>query len=133
MENDCSVSEDEIYGSVDVAFTVELAERVDVEGVLVTDEAAQVEDGEVGSTPQGHCLVIARPCVVLEGDAFGYEIVCHHGCRSSRYKCKKLFYMAGENGMLLYFAFSVFGFGTTSPNILMSGDVLDISRTLSKI
>lgn len=48
MEDDCCVAEDEVNGAVDVAFAVELTEGVDVESVLVADEAALVEDGEIG-------------------------------------------------------------------------------------
>ena len=43
LEDDGGVSEDEIYCSVDVAFSVELAESVRVESVLVAFEAAAVE------------------------------------------------------------------------------------------
>ena len=57
---------------------------MDVEGVLVGDEAALVEGGEVGAAPEGHRLVLAWPCVVLDGDAFRYEVIRHHGCRRDR-------------------------------------------------
>lgn len=43
LKDGCSVAEDEVYGAVDVAFAVELAERVSVECVLVAFYAAPVE------------------------------------------------------------------------------------------
>lgn len=49
LEDDGGVAEDEIDGAVDVALAVELAERVDVESVLVANEAALVKCGEVGA------------------------------------------------------------------------------------
>lgn len=49
LEDDGGVAEDKVDGAVDVAFAVELAEGVDVEGVLVADEAALVECGKVGA------------------------------------------------------------------------------------
>lgn len=53
---------------------------MDVEGVLVGHEAAIVEGREVGAAAEGHRLVLARPRVVLERDAFRYETVSDHGC-----------------------------------------------------
>lgn len=81
LEDDGGVAEDEVDGAVDVAVAVELAEGVDVEGVLVSDKAAVVEGGEVGAAAEGHGLVLAGPGVVLEGDASGYESVSYYSCR----------------------------------------------------
>lgn len=47
LEDDRRITEDEIYGSVDVTFSVELALRVDHEGVLVSLDGASVEDREI--------------------------------------------------------------------------------------
>lgn len=47
LEDGGGVSKDEIDGAVDVAFTEELAEGVNVESVLEGNEAAFVEDGEI--------------------------------------------------------------------------------------
>lgn len=85
LEDDGGVAEDEIDGAVDVAFAVELAEGVDVEGVLVGDEAAAVESREVGAAAESHGLVFAGSRVVLEGDAFCYESVSHYSCKYKIY------------------------------------------------
>lgn len=45
LENDGCTIEDELDSVVDVAFSVELVERMDVENVLVSLEAAVVECG----------------------------------------------------------------------------------------
>lgn len=42
LENDSGITKDVVDGSIDVALTVELAEGVDVEGVLVADYGAFV-------------------------------------------------------------------------------------------
>ena len=43
MEHDGGVSEDEVDGAADGAVAVELAERVDVESVLVAEDLAAIE------------------------------------------------------------------------------------------
>lgn len=75
MEDDGGITEDEIDSAVDVTFTEKLAEGVDVQSILVSDEAALVEDGEVWITPQRHRLVFRNSGIVLERDTFSYEIV----------------------------------------------------------
>lgn len=80
LENDGGVAEDEIDGAVDVAFPVELPERVNVEGVLVGYEAALVEYGEVGPTSQCHCLVFAGARIVFKCYPLRYKICTYCNC-----------------------------------------------------
>ena len=44
LENSCCISEDEVHGSINIAITVELTVRMNVKCVLVTFEAALVEN-----------------------------------------------------------------------------------------
>lgn len=78
LEDDGGVAEDEIDGAVDVAFAVELAEGMNVEGVLVAHEAALVECREISPAPKGYRLVFAWACCVLKRNALGYEPVSHN-------------------------------------------------------
>ena len=66
LQHNSGVAEDEVDGAVDIAFAVELPERVDVEGILVADETAPVEDGEVRAAAQCHRLLLAWSRRVLE-------------------------------------------------------------------
>jgi len=43
LEHHCCITKDEVYGSINVAFAVELTQRVDIERVLVGYKAALVE------------------------------------------------------------------------------------------
>ncbi|BAS71791.1 Os01g0312600, partial [Oryza sativa Japonica Group] len=80
LEDDGGVAEDEVDGAVDVALAEELAEGVDVEGVLVADEAAPVERRQVGAHAQRHRLVLRRAGRVLDRQVAGQEVVAHHSC-----------------------------------------------------
>ena len=75
LKNGDGVATDEVDGAVDVAVAVELALRVDVQGVLVALEAAAVEDRVVGARPEGHGLVFRRSGGVLEGYVLSDEAV----------------------------------------------------------
>nr|GMD60927.1 Os01g0312600 [Ipomoea batatas]GMD70965.1 Os01g0312600 [Ipomoea batatas] len=66
LEDDGGVAEYEVHRAVDVAVAVELAEGVDVESVLVRNEAAVEEDRQVGAAPQRHRLVLFRSGIVLD-------------------------------------------------------------------
>ncbi|RWW50514.1 hypothetical protein BHE74_00043207, partial [Ensete ventricosum] len=81
LEHHRRVAEDEVDGAVDIAFSVELAEGVDVEGVLVAYEAAPVEGGEVGADPESHGLVLAGACCVLYGDVSHEKSIANHSCK----------------------------------------------------
>lgn len=48
LENDGSVTKDKVDGTVDIAFAIELTEGVNVESVLIANEAALVKCREVG-------------------------------------------------------------------------------------
>lgn len=86
-----AVAEDEVDGAVDVAFTVELAERVRVEGVLVALHAAPEEGRLVRVHPQSHCLVILRPRRVPERHVSRYESLPGH--RYNTFMQQKLYYL----------------------------------------
>lgn len=45
IKNDGCVAKDEIDGVIDIAFSVELAERMDAKSVLIAVEAATIECG----------------------------------------------------------------------------------------
>lgn len=70
LEDSSSVSEDEVYGAIDVTVSVELALGVDVECVLVTLETTLVEHREVGPGSESHCLMLLWSGRVLERHAF---------------------------------------------------------------
>lgn len=67
LEDCCTIAEDEVDGAVDVALTVELAEGMGVECVLVALDAASEEGGLVRVDTEGHGLVVLGPCCVSEG------------------------------------------------------------------
>lgn len=73
LEDHGGVAEDEVYRAVDVAFTVELALGVDVEGVLVPDDLAIVYHAVIGADSERHRLVLAWSRRVLERNVLGYE------------------------------------------------------------
>lgn len=73
LDDDGGIAEDEVDGAVDVAWFIELALRVDEEGVLVALETAGVEDGEVGGGPEGDRLAALWTGGVAECDSSGYE------------------------------------------------------------
>jgi len=83
LENYSGVSEYEVDGSVDVAFTVKLSLRVNIKGVLVALEAALVEDGEVGARDECHRLMVFGPGGVPECHGLGYELVSGHSCEGN--------------------------------------------------
>lgn len=56
LENSSSIAEDEVYGAVDVALSVELSLGMDHESVLVALEGTLVEDREVRGRSESHCL-----------------------------------------------------------------------------
>lgn len=78
LEYYCGVSKDEIGRAKDVGFGVELALGVDAEGVLVSFEAAPVEDRAVRPRYEGNGLAALRARRVAEGDAPGHESVPGH-------------------------------------------------------
>lgn len=80
LEDDGCVAEDEVDGAGDEAARVELAEGVDVEGVLVGQHVAAVEGAEVRVHAEGHRLVLRRARRVLERDVTGQEPPAHHRC-----------------------------------------------------
>lgn len=75
LNNSSGVTKDEIYGTINVAFFVELTLGVDVEGVLISFKAATVKDGEVGSGSEGNCLVLLWSGCVFKCYASCYEPV----------------------------------------------------------
>lgn len=75
LDDGDGVAEDEVDGAVNVAVAVELALRVDVQGVLVAFEAAAVEDGVVGAGPESHRLLILRSGGVFERHVLSDEAV----------------------------------------------------------
>jgi len=80
LEDGDGVAEDEVDRAVNVAFCVELAEGVGVEGVLVPCYAAPVEDGTVGGQVQGHRLLALWAGVVLESDVSCDEAIAGDRC-----------------------------------------------------
>ncbi|KAH0470260.1 hypothetical protein IEQ34_001818 [Dendrobium chrysotoxum] len=80
LEEGGGVAEDEVDGAVDVAVAVELAEGVDVESVLVADEAAAVEGGEVGTAAESDGLVFGWAGGVFDGEVAGDEAFAYYGC-----------------------------------------------------
>nr|GLL28105.1 hypothetical protein BHE74_00043207 [Ipomoea trifida] len=81
LEDNGGVSEDEIDGSVDVTFLVELSLGVGVEGVLVAFEAAAVEDGKIGAGAKRHGLVVRRAGGVAECYSLCYKPIPGHRCK----------------------------------------------------
>lgn len=82
LENGDCVSEDEIDGAVDVALPVELAVGVGEEGVLVSRNAATVEDGTIRSDVQSHGLSAFRTCVVVEPHVSSDEPITGDCCNA---------------------------------------------------
>lgn len=74
------VAEDEVYGAVYVAVTVELALGVDVQGVLVAFEAAAVEDRVVCAGAECDGLVFLRSGRVFERHVLSYEALAGNTC-----------------------------------------------------
>jgi hypothetical protein len=66
LEDDGRIAKDEVDRSINVTLPIELAEGVDIKGVLVADKAAAVEDGEVGAGSESYGLVLARTGGVLD-------------------------------------------------------------------
>ena len=81
LEDDGGVAKDEVNGAVDVAFAVELAVGVGVEGVLVGLEAAPEEGGEVGAAAERNGLAFARPRRVSDRQVHGEEALPRHDCK----------------------------------------------------
>ncbi|GER24719.1 plant invertase/pectin methylesterase inhibitor, partial [Striga asiatica] len=82
LKNDGRVAEDEVDRAVDMAVAVELSEGVDVQCVLVSLEAAIVEDREIGPVSEGNCLVLGGARRVSDGDVGRDEVGGYHGCRN---------------------------------------------------
>lgn len=66
LENYGGVAENEVDCSVNFGFADELAVRVDVKCVLVSGNAAAVDDGVVGPDSEGYGLVLAGPGPILK-------------------------------------------------------------------
>lgn len=81
LEDYCRVSKYEIDRAVDVAFLVELPLRVDEERVLVTLEAAAVENGVIGTRSEGYGLVVLWSGRVAERYVAGYECFTGDPCK----------------------------------------------------
>lgn len=80
LEHRSGVAEDEVLGAGDVTIAVELALRVDVEGVLVAFEAAPVEHRVVRAGPERHGLVVLRSGRVLERHVPSNEAITRNRC-----------------------------------------------------
>lgn len=78
LEDGFGVAEDEVDGAGDGAVAVELAEGVDVEGVLVRVHLAVVEDGAVGLDEKGDGLVFRWAGGVLEPHVPRDESLAHY-------------------------------------------------------
>jgi hypothetical protein len=74
LEDYRGVTENEVYGAVDVALSVELSLGVDHEGVLVTLEGTAVEDGEIGGRPEGNGLALLGTGGVAECNVPSHEL-----------------------------------------------------------
>ena len=72
VEDGGGVAEDEVDAAFDVGVEVVLAAVVGEEGVLMTEEAAVLEDGAVAAIYDGDGLA-GVACGVLEGDVVGLE------------------------------------------------------------
>lgn len=81
VEDGGGVAEDEIDGSLDAAGPVELAERVHEQRVLVAEELAVLDEGEVAVRPERHRLVAVGTGGVLECDSACHEAVAVHSCQ----------------------------------------------------
>lgn len=80
LEDDGGVSKNEINGSIDVAWFVELTLRMDEESVLVPFEPARVEHGQIRRWPKRHRLPPLWPRSVAECDSPGYESYAINPC-----------------------------------------------------
>lgn len=84
LQDHCRVAEYEVYRPVNVAFAIELAQGVDVERVLVSENFAPVDHSVVCAYAQSHGLVLAWSSVVLECNVPGYETTACSRCRSKQ-------------------------------------------------
>ena len=82
LEYSGGVSEDEVDGAVYVAFSVELAECLCEECVLVAGDAAPEEDGVIRSNVESHCLSALRACIVVKSDIFGDKSITCDCCKA---------------------------------------------------
>lgn len=80
LEDGGGVAEDEVHRAGDLAFSVELTHRVGVEAVLVAEDPASVEDGEVGVGSERDGLVLLRAGGVLEGQVSCNEPSAANSC-----------------------------------------------------
>lgn len=84
LEDRGGVAKDEVNGPGDEAVGEELAVVVNVESVLVSEDVALVEGGEVGPDPESHGLVLRVAGGVLEGNVPGEEAFSDDGCKGGK-------------------------------------------------
>jgi len=84
LEDGCPIAKNEVYGAIDVTFTVELAERVGIEGVLVPFHAAPVEGRLVGVDTERNSLM-----VLGSGRVSKRHVPCYKSLPGDRYKQTK--------------------------------------------
>lgn len=85
LEDGLPIAEDEVNGTGDPAFLVELAHGVGVQGVLVAVDGAPEYGRPVGVRTVGDGLVLSRAGRVLERDVPGYESLPPHGFISNNF------------------------------------------------
>lgn len=66
LYDNCCVPEDEVNRTIDVAFPEELPIGVDVECILVPEDATSIDHRVVGPDSEGHRLVLPWPRIVLK-------------------------------------------------------------------
>ena len=66
LKHHSRVAEDEIHCPVNVAFSVELTVRMDVESVLIPDYVAAVDHCMVGADSKRNCLMPSRSSPILK-------------------------------------------------------------------